>query len=113
VSPRDVLLLLVALTAAIAAARWISAWRARPKRVGYDDPLRQIEADFPPAQRDEAKALVESIVAHAQPDDREIIRRRVVDAARGDIGRLRRSAPKAKEALDRVYRLLGDGRAET
>jgi hypothetical protein len=109
-TPREILALMVALAAAIALARWVAARRGRPKRVRYDDPARQIEADYPPAQRDEAAALVESIVQHARPDDRDVIRRRVLDAARGDITRLRRSAPKAKEALDRVYRLIGDDR---
>jgi hypothetical protein len=112
-NPREILVLLVALAAAIALARWLSARRGRPKRVRYDDPVQQLEADFPPSQREEAKALVESILAHAKPEDRDVIRRRVVDAARGDIGRLRRSAPNAKAALDRIYRLVGDdGSAE-
>jgi len=109
--PREILALLVALAAAIALARWISARRGRPKRVRYDDPVQQLEADFPPAQREEAKALVESILAHAKPEDRDMIRRRVVDAARGDIVRLRRSAPNAIAALRRIYGLVGDGRS--
>lgn len=107
-SPREIFVLLVALAAAMALARWVSARRARPKRVRYDDPARQLEADFPPAQRDEARALVESIVAHARPDDRDLVRRRVLDAARGDIGRLRQTAPRVGESLDRIYRVLGD-----
>ncbi|HEX6745994.1 MAG TPA: hypothetical protein VF092_01680 [Longimicrobium sp.] len=107
-TPRDLLLLLVALTAAIWLARWISERRGRPKRVRHDDPLQQIDADFPPRHRDEAKQLVESIAGLAKPEDRYIIRRRIVDAARGDIGKLRRGAPKAREALERMYRFFGD-----
>lgn len=107
--PQELLLFMVALAAAIAAARWFAARRGRPKRVHHDDPLQQLEADFPPEHRAEATALIESIAAHARPDDRPIIWRRTVDAARGDIVKLRRSAPKAIAALDRIYRLLGDG----
>lgn len=107
-NPREILVLLVALAAAIALSRWLAARRGRPKRVRYDDPVQQLEADFPPSQREEAKALVESILSHAKPEDRDTIRRRVVDAARGDIGRLRRTAPNAKAALDRIYGLLGE-----
>ncbi|HSU16069.1 hypothetical protein [Longimicrobium sp.] len=107
--PRTLFVILVALAAAIALARWLAARRGRPKRVHHDDPLQQIDADFPPEHRAEAKALIESIAAHAKPDDRAIIWRRTVDAARGDIGKLRRSTPRAIAALDRIYRLLGDG----
>jgi hypothetical protein len=109
--PRTIFALLVALAAAIALARWIAARRGRPKRVHHDDPLQQIDADFPPEHRAEARALIESIAARARPDDRALIWRRTVDAARGDIGRLRKSTPKAIAALERIYRLLGDGRS--
>jgi hypothetical protein len=108
-SPREIFLVLVALAVAIALARWISSRRGRPKRVRYDDPLQQIDADFPPEHREEAREIVGSIAAHAREEDRPIVWRRTVDAARGDIAKLRRSAPKAIAALDRIYKLLGDG----
>jgi hypothetical protein len=107
-NPREkLLLLLVALAAGMAITRWFATQHGRAKRVRYDDPLRQLEADFPPEHREEAKALIESIAAHASPDDRALIWRRTVDAAGGDIGKLRRTTPKAIRALERIYRLTG------
>ena len=108
-SPPELLAVLVALAAAITLARWVAGRRARPKRVHHDDPLQQLDADFPPEHRAEARALIESIAARAKPDDRPIIWRRTLDAARGDIVKLRRSTPNAIAALERIYRLLGEG----
>ena len=105
--PREIFSVLVLLAAAIALARWFAARRGRPKRVRCDDPLRQLEADFPPEHRDEAKALIESIAAHADPDDRALIWRRTLDAARGDIVKLRRTTPRAIATLKTIYRLTG------
>ena len=109
-SPRDVFILLVAITLFMAIARWRGRRSGpRPKRVRCDTLDAQIEADFPPLHREEAKALVESILPHARPDDREMVWRRVLDAARCDIGRLRKVAPNAGASLQKVYRLFGDG----
>ena len=113
-TPKEILAILVVVTACMAIAGWRSGWlgRRRPKRVRRATPLEQIDEDFPPEHREEAKALVRSIAAHARPEDQAIVWRKVVDGVRGDIEKLRRSTPKNIAGLERIYRLLGDAPRE-
>jgi hypothetical protein len=103
-----VILVLFALCLGIAGMRggWFSS---RPRRVRYDDVEKQIDADFPSIDWPEARTLVESVVAHARPEDRAMVWRKLLDAARGDIARLRRVTPNTIESLRRIYGLLGEG----
>jgi hypothetical protein len=110
VSARDVFFLLVAVAVFIAAARWLLAGgplRRGPKRVRYDTLEEQVDADFP-AHRDEALALMESVLAEAKPENREMVWKRLLDGSRGDIARLRKLAPKTVESLRKIYRLFGE-----
>jgi len=107
---RDVFFVCVVLALCLALAGRRGGWlgRRRPKRVRFETLDQQLDADFP-AHRDEAKALVESILVHASAEHREMVWQRVLDGARGDIARLRKLAPKTVESLRKIYRLLGDG----
>jgi hypothetical protein len=98
VSPRDVFILLAMAALFLAVARWRGGGLLRrgPKRVRYDTLEQQVDADFP-AHRDEAMALMESVLAEAKPENREMVWKRVLDGSRGDIARLRKLAPKAVE----------------
>jgi hypothetical protein len=84
-------------------------WIKLPKRrVKYDDLDAQIAADFAPGERAEARALVDSVLAHARPDDQKRAWRSLLDGTRGNLPRLRKVAPKVIESLARVYRMFGD-----
>lgn len=109
VRPQDALLIAVVFAAMMAVAGWRGGWlgRRRPRRVRHDTLDAQIAADFPPAQRAEAKALIDSLLAHARSDDHALVWRNTLDAARGDLPKLRRAIPKSIRALDRIYTLLG------
>jgi len=108
-SPRDVLIILVMTVFFMAVARWRGGGLLRrgPKRVRYATLEQQVDADFP-AHRDEAMALMQSVLAEAKPENREMVWKRVLDGSRGDIARLRKLAPKTVESLRKIYRLLGD-----
>jgi hypothetical protein len=114
VTPKEILAIVLALAACMAIAGWRGGWlgRRRPKRVRRATPLEQIDEDFPPEHREEAKELVRSIAVHARPEDQEMVWRKVVDGVRGDIEKLRRSTPKNIAGLERIYRLLGDAPRE-
>ena len=107
--PRELFFLLVAVAGGMAAARWAARWRASrgPTRPRYDTLEAQVAADFP-AHRDEAMALLESVLAEAKPENREMVWRRLLDGSRGDIARLRKLAPQTVEGLRKIYRLFGD-----
>jgi hypothetical protein len=108
-SARDVFAICVVLALCLAVTGWRGGWLGRrgPKRVRFDTLEQQVDADFP-AHRDEAMALVDSVLARARPDDRAMVWRKVLDAARGDIARLRRIVPNTLESLEKIYRLLGE-----
>jgi len=108
-NPRDLFFVLVALALCLAVAKGWGRWRARvgAARVHYDTLEQQVAADFP-AHRDEAMALMEMVLAEAKPENREMVWRRVLDGARGDIGRLRKLAAATVESLRKIYRLFGD-----
>jgi len=109
VNPRDLFFVLVALALVLWVAGRRGGWLGRrgPKRVRYDTLEEQVGADFP-AHRDEAMALMESVLAEAKPENREMVWRRLLDGSRGDIARLRKLAPKTIESLRKIYRLFGD-----
>ena len=107
---RDVFIICMVLALVLAVAGRRGGWLGRrgPKRVRFDTLEQQLDADFP-AHHDEAKALVDSILVHAGAEHREMVWRRVLDGARGDIARLRKLTPNTVESLRKIYRLLGDG----
>jgi hypothetical protein len=108
VSSRDLFFLLVAVALIMAIARW----RRRrlehvPKRGRFATLEQQVAADFP-AHRDEAMALMQMVLAEARDENREMVWRRVLDGAHGDIHRLRKLAATTVESLRKIYRLLGE-----
>lgn len=108
-NPRTLFFILVALSLGLWVAGRRGGWlgRRRPKRARYDTLEEQVGADFP-AHRDEAMALMESVLAETKPENREMVWRRLLDGSRGDIARLRKLAPKTIESLRKIYRLFGD-----
>jgi hypothetical protein len=109
VSPRDVFIILAMAVLLLAGARSRGGGLLRrgPKRVRFATLEQQVDADFP-AHRDEALALMQSVLAEARPENREMVWKRVLDGSRGDIARLRKIAPKSVESLRKIYRLIGD-----
>jgi len=108
-TPPQIFALLVALAVIMAIARMRGGGLKLPKRrVRHDDLGAQIAADFAPAERAEARALVDSVLAHARPDDQKRLWRTVLDGTRGNLPKLRKVAPKAIESLEKLYRLFGD-----
>jgi hypothetical protein len=109
VSPRTLFFVVVALSLVVWVAGRRGGWLGRraPKRARYDTLEEQVDADFP-AHRDEAMALMESVLAETKPENREMVWRRLLDGSRGDIARLRKLAPKTIESLRKIYRLFGD-----
>jgi hypothetical protein len=113
VSPPQIFAVLVAVIAVLALARLRDGGLKLPRRrVRHDDLGAQIAADFVPAERAEARALVDSVLAHARPDDQKRVWRSLLDGTRGNLPKLRKVAPKAVESLAKIYRLLGDTPAE-
>lgn len=108
-TPPQIFALLVALAVVMAIAKMRGGGLKLPtRRVRLDDLGAQIAADFAPAERDEARALVDSVLAHARPDDQKRVGRSVLDGTRGNLPKLRKVAPKAIESLEKIYRVLGD-----
>ena len=109
VTPLDAAVIAAAAVAFAAFARWRAAgFRMPRRRVEYDDPARQIEADFPPEHRAEAAALLESIAVHAHPEHQAMVRRVVLRGVRGRIEKLRRTASTSPESMARIYRFFGE-----
>lgn len=108
-TPPQIFALLVALAVIMAIAKMRGGGLKLPKRrARHDDLDAQITADFAPAERAEARALVGSVLAHARPDDQKRVWRSLLDGTRGNLPRLRKVTPKAIESLAKIYRLLGD-----
>jgi hypothetical protein len=105
----DATLPLVVLAALLLfiVGRWKGWFVRRPPRVEHADLGAQIDADFPAQHREEARALVQSVVSRARAEDREVVGRTLVKVSRGDIGKLRRGVAGCINALDKVYGMLG------
>jgi hypothetical protein len=102
--PHSLLLLMML----IIIGRWKGWFRpGGPRRVHHEDLNQQLDADFPEPQRVEARALLESIAQHAAPADRDLVRRKVLQVVRGDLGKLRRAAPSTISSLQKIYGLMG------
>jgi len=108
-TPPQILAAMLVLAAALGVAGLRGGWLKLPKRrMRYDDLDAQIAADFTPGEREEARAIVDQVLAHAKADDQKRVWRGLLDGCRGNLPKLRKVAPKAIESLAKIYRLFGD-----